>query len=123
MARPTWPRRYPGRAASASRATRHSASNRSASCSGTAKWVTTRARPGTAGTPTSPCDLRPPAEPAARPGRIDRTVPTRYRGGEAGVSTPLRRTIEQRSAPILLALRRLPRWAPFLLVLALVLGG
>jgi len=39
------------------------------------------------------------------------------------VSTPLRRTIERRSAPILLALRRLPRWAPFLLVLALVLGG
>jgi hypothetical protein len=39
------------------------------------------------------------------------------------VPTPLRRTIEQRSAPLLLALRRLPGWAPFLLVLALVLAG
>jgi hypothetical protein len=39
------------------------------------------------------------------------------------VSTPLRRTIERRAAPLLLSLRGLPGWAPFLMVLALVLGG
>jgi hypothetical protein len=39
------------------------------------------------------------------------------------VPTPLRRTIERRSAPVLLALRGLPGWAPFLALLALLLGG
>jgi hypothetical protein len=39
------------------------------------------------------------------------------------VSTRLRGAIERRSAPLLLALRGLPGWAPFLLVLALLLAG
>ena len=39
------------------------------------------------------------------------------------MSTPLRRTIERRSAPLLVVLHRLPGWVPFLTLLALVLGG
>ncbi len=39
------------------------------------------------------------------------------------MSTPLRRTIERRSAPVLVALHRLPGWVPFLALVALVLGG
>ena len=38
-------------------------------------------------------------------------------------TTPLRRTIERRSAPLLLTLRGLPKWALFLAVLAAALGG
>jgi len=37
--------------------------------------------------------------------------------------SPFRSMIERRSAPLLLALRRLPGWVPFLALLALVLGG
>ncbi len=35
----------------------------------------------------------------------------------------VRRTVEERSAVLLLFLRQLPRWVPFLVVLAATLGG
>ena len=37
--------------------------------------------------------------------------------------TPLRRAVEQRSAVVLVWLRTLPQWMPFVAVLGLVLGG
>ena len=37
--------------------------------------------------------------------------------------TPFRRAVEQRSAVVLIWLRSMPQWLPFLAVLALVLGG
>jgi hypothetical protein len=39
------------------------------------------------------------------------------------VTSPLRRTVEQRSAAPLAWLATRPRWIPFLLVLALLVGG
>jgi hypothetical protein len=39
------------------------------------------------------------------------------------VSSQVRRTVEERSAGLLLSLHRLPRWVPFVLVLALAVVG
>jgi hypothetical protein len=39
------------------------------------------------------------------------------------MSSPLRRAVEQRSAALLLWLRRLPTWAPLVVVIALVVAG
>ena len=39
------------------------------------------------------------------------------------MTTPLRRAVEQRSATLLAWLATRPRWLPFVIVLALLLGG
>jgi len=54
-----------------------------------------------------------------RPDPPPGTVP---KGGER-VSSPLRRSLERRSTGLLTWLATRPRWVPFVLVLALLLGG
>lgn len=55
----------------------------------------------------------------ARTGPADKP----YRKGWARVSSPLRRAVERRSSAPLTWLSTRPRWLPFALVLALLLGG
>ena len=54
-----------------------------------------------------------------RPDPLRRTVPK----GGGRVSSPLRRAVERRSTGLLTWLATRPRWVPFVLVLALLLGG
>lgn len=46
-----------------------------------------------------------------------------HRGEEDDLSSPLRRAVEANSVVVLHALRAAPKWALFLVVLALVVGG
>lgn len=62
---------------------------------------------------------RPPAKPNRRPPASQRPLPAGDTLATPNAS-PLRRTLERRSATLLVFLHRLPRWVPFVLMLGLL---